>query len=518
MLTNIGDDQLLSTQLVRLLHARGQHRVAFARVGADAQHKRRLRDVVDGPGVAAVAHRAEQALRGRRLAVARAVVDVVGADDCARQLLHQVVFFVGCLRRRDKTKRIRTVLGLDPAELGADQLDRFVPARLAKRGAVGVADQRLGQPVGRVHIIPAELSFHAGRNVVRGTLARLHLENVPVLGTCPDIERAAHAAVGAHRLGDRVAGFAHGGFGLRDLQNGPVTHLRLDRFHQVDQLLERLRGPAGHIAGLPDHGFFHQRIARAYRDAVAAADARGARDGVPAIPLHARVLAFPVDRQRFIHLVVLAGLHAAPAQDALVRVVAVERVGLIFLVGLRAIRVLLVLYLQQPGGVVHGAVAVVVIADRAVQQVVGEDPVKALRLRLSRARAFGHNHRSGFHPGGAGPLERTVDLDKAGVAGLDGPQLLEIADVRHLALGPAQGALQGVDQQLSGQCFRRHAVHADGAFVAMVRACGTGEGQQLRRVGARCRFHKVLLLRCHSGRSGGIQLSRPAQTRPGCAS
>ena len=67
---------------------------------------------------------------------------------------------------------------------------------------------------------------------------------------------------------------------------------------------------------------------------------------------------------------VLAGLDAAAAKDALVRVVAVERVGGVDLVRLGLERIFLVLHREHLRRVVDRAIAVVVVADRAVEQVV----------------------------------------------------------------------------------------------------------------------------------------------------
>ena len=123
MLAQIGDDQLLAAQLVGALDARREHRMALRRVAADDENKVGLLDVGDRTGIAAVADRAEEARRGRRLAVARAVVDVVGADDGARQLLHQVAFLVRALGGGDERERVGPVRGLDLREAAGDQVE-----------------------------------------------------------------------------------------------------------------------------------------------------------------------------------------------------------------------------------------------------------------------------------------------------------------------------------------------------------------------------------------------------------
>ena len=84
---------------------------------------------------------------------------------------------------------------------------------------------------------------------------------------------------------------------------------------------------AGEEAGLAQHGFLHERVARADRDAMAAGNAARFADGRAAIPQHARMRILPADGERLIHLQVLARLDAAAAQNALVRIVAVKRIA-----------------------------------------------------------------------------------------------------------------------------------------------------------------------------------------------
>ena len=145
----------------------------------------------------------------------------------------------------------------------------------------------------------------------------------------------------------------------------------------------RKRGEKARVA---EHRFFHQRIARADGHAMAAGDAARFADRRAAVPQHARMLVFPVDRERLVDLHVLARLDAAAAQNALVGVVAVERIGVVDLVRLGLERDLLVLDRQHLRGVVDGAVAVVVVADRAIEHVVAEDAVERLRCAAAACR------------------------------------------------------------------------------------------------------------------------------------
>jgi hypothetical protein len=54
-----------------------------------------------------------QAIAGRRMAHARAGIDVVVAESCTDQLLHQERLFIGAARRRNAADGILAVLGLD---------------------------------------------------------------------------------------------------------------------------------------------------------------------------------------------------------------------------------------------------------------------------------------------------------------------------------------------------------------------------------------------------------------------
>ena len=150
----------------------------------------------------------------------------------------------------------------------------------------------------------------------------------------------------------RIRVFAHGGFGFGNLQHRTDSRFRLHALHDIDHAVEGwlvrpVRKPA-----CAEHGFLHQRVAGANGDAMAAGDAARFADRRAAIPEHARVRVFPADGERFVDFQVLAGFHAAAAKDALVGIVAIERIAVVDLVRLRLERDMLVVDLQQSGGVV----------------------------------------------------------------------------------------------------------------------------------------------------------------------
>src|SRR5207253_1253016 len=126
----------------------------------------------------------------------------------------------------------------------------------------------------------------------------------------------------------------HCRFRLGYLKNRSVASFRFHTFDYIDHARERGFPQRCEKSGMAQHGLFHQRIAGTNRYTMPAGDATGFADRGTAIPEHARIWIFPVDRKRFVDLDVLAGFYAAPAQDALIGIVAIERVGVIHLVWL----------------------------------------------------------------------------------------------------------------------------------------------------------------------------------------
>ncbi len=219
-----------------------------------------------------------------------------------------------------------------------------------------------------------------------------------------------------------------------------------------------LCGQVGEIAGVAEHGFFHERVAGTDRDAVAAGDAGGAVDlvcvvGVGAVPEHARMVALPVDGEGFVDLYVLAGLDTAAAEDALVGVVAVEGVGVVLGVGFGGVGADLVFYVENGSGVVDGAVLVVVVADRTVEHVVLEDAVEGLALGHVGEIAGGDDVHAGSNLGSAGARQLAIHLDHAGIATFYRAHLREVADLWERFLLPAlAGVVDDVDEQVAGAC------------------------------------------------------------------
>jgi hypothetical protein len=87
---------------------------------------------------------------------------------------------------------------------------------------------------------------------------------------------------------------------------------------------------------------------------------------------------------------------------------------------------------ERPGSVMHGAIAITVVANRAVQQVIAEDAIKGFALggiSPGRGRRNGH---AVDKLGRASANQLSVDLDHAGVAGLNGAKLVVVTDLGKL--------------------------------------------------------------------------------------
>ena len=123
-------------------------------------------------------------------------------------------------------------------ELLLDDVEGFVPGDLDE--GVALAEERRDEAVVGVDVAPGELALDAGGDAVGGAVGGLDLEDVAVAG--PDLEAAAHGAVGADGLGALDAGVAHLGFDVGEGEDGAVADGGLDGFDDVDHLVEHLRG------------------------------------------------------------------------------------------------------------------------------------------------------------------------------------------------------------------------------------------------------------------------------------
>ncbi len=262
--------------------------MGVGRVGADDHDDVDRFDRIEILRAGGGAERRLQAIAGRRVADARAGVDIVVAEGGADHLLHQIGFFVGAARGGDAADRAVAVFLLDALELGGGVVDRLVPGHFAPRiGDLG-ADHRLGDAVLVRRIAPGEAALDAGMAVVRlAVLVGHHAHDFVALHL--RLEGAADAAIGA--------GGEHAVLRLAALDDG---------------LLDQRRGRAGLHAGAARHALgIEEPVLLAGRDD--------------------RGEAAPVDGQREGALHLFAGPHAARADDALGRIEGEIGVGVVLL-------------------------------------------------------------------------------------------------------------------------------------------------------------------------------------------
>ena len=198
---------------------------------------------------------------------------------------------------------------------------------------------------------------------------------------CPHIETAADTAISAYRLGAANARLAHFLLGFGDLHDRAITDLGFDAFDDINHAVDRWFRQSGHEAGVMQHRFFHQCIARTDCHAVAAGDATRLADRCAAVPKNSRVRILPADRQCFVDFEILASLDATAAQNALVGIVSVERIRVIDSVRFRLETQRLVFDCQHLRRVVNETVAIVIVADRAVQHVIAKNAIERFLSR-----------------------------------------------------------------------------------------------------------------------------------------
>ncbi len=270
------DDDETSAGAQTFLEAGSENRMGVGRIGADDDHDIRLIDRLEILRAGRGAEGLGQAEAGRRVANARAGVDVVVAESGANHLLNQEHFLVGAARGTDRANRIAPVLRLDAPEFVRRIGDRVVPGDFAPRVLDPLADHRLEDAVLMGGVAVGEPALDAGMALVGfAGLVGDHAHDFVALEF--RLEGAADAAIGAGRH-DRS--------------------LRRSLFD--DQLLVERRRRARLHAGAAGHAFGRQEIdaARAHlRIKSAAKDGQG---------------------ERALHL--LAGAHAARADDAFRRI------------------------------------------------------------------------------------------------------------------------------------------------------------------------------------------------------
>ena len=192
-----------------VLEEGGGDRMVLGRVGTDHHDDIGILRRHEGRGDRARANALEQPRNRRSVAKPRAMVDVVGSESRAHQLLEEVSLLVRTLRRAEACQALAAVLIADALQARGRAIEGFFPCRLAKmRPGIGgvdlvmrvlldpwLADHRHCEPPRMAHVIEAEAAFDAEPVLVRGSVAAVDVKELVVLDLVGDL--TADAAVGA---------------------------------------------------------------------------------------------------------------------------------------------------------------------------------------------------------------------------------------------------------------------------------------------------------------------------------
>ena len=284
----VGDDQG-GAVVGGLLDEGRRHRVVVGGVGADDENGVGVQGVGKRVRHRAAADLVQQGGDRRGVAQPRAVVDVVGAEDGANELLEQVVVLVRALGGAEAGQRLAAVRLADGREALRRHVEGLVPSgfpeRLARVGGrlgglriiLRLANQRHQQTLAVVHVIEAVAALDAQPPVVHRAGAPGHLHD--------------GVGLGVHRVGDAAADAAVGAQG-------------------VDLLVVTVRQQR------QGEGLVGQRAGRAGGHALAAGDAARLAHRQVVVEGNARRVALAGAPDDVVALHVVAGADAAVAQDA----------------------------------------------------------------------------------------------------------------------------------------------------------------------------------------------------------
>ena len=382
-----------------------------------------------------------QAEAGRRVANARASVDVVVAEPGANHLLNQEHFLVGAARGADRANRVAPVLRLNAPEFVRRISDRVVPGDFAPRILDPLADHGLENAVLVGGVAVGEPALDAGMALVGlAGFVGDHAQDFVALEL--RLEGAADAAIGAGRH-DRA--------------------LRRSLFD--DQFFVERRGGARLHAGAAGDAFGRQEIDAARSN------------------LRVKSAAENGQRERALHL--LAGAHAARADDAFRGFkgeIGIGRVGRRLQMVRAVISVADVAQADIPGLGLQLAV-VVGAASEAIQRMVGNVELHDASAQALQARRLGADDHPRFRRrrAGGGRALSAFDFDQAEAARAEG-----LDTVRRAEFGD-----RIVDQSGGGH-HRRSRRHAHLAPV---------DGQRDRRLASADRRARIEFLQQRHGYS-----------------
>ena len=387
-----------------------------------------------------------EAVARRRVADPRAGVDVVVAEHGTHHLLHEEGLLVGAARGSHGAYRVFAVLLLQATEIEGDAADGLVPGRLAPRIADALAHERREHPVRVGRVAPSEASLDAGVAAV-GLAVVMGDHAHDLVAAYLRLEAAAHSAI--------RAGGEHRSFRLTDL----------------------------------DDGLFDERRGRASLDAGTAGDALGIDELLVHARRHLGLEAAAGDRERKRPLHLVAGAHAARADDALGRIEGEVRVRLVFL-GVEVVgAVVAVAHLAQADRTRHVLQLAIAVgrAGEAIERMVGDVELHdAATQGLELAGLRTHLHAWGDRRGARGRRAcAAFDLDEAEAAGSErlegvGGAELGYRDARLGGCSHDRGPRRHLDDHavdlqrdgLGGMRWRRTEVAFDGGAHCLWKSCG----------------------------------------------
>jgi hypothetical protein len=165
------------------------------------------------------------------VAEAGTVIDIVAPDHLAEELLEEVVFLVGALRRRKPGHTVGAVRPSQILEPLGEEVDSIFPGRLAER-SVGTPEQRGGKALLAVDEPQAVTTLDAQHAVAdRVPLGARGADDLPALPVDVQGKPAADAAVGAE--GVNGVGVSKGPGGSRFVEES-TGGAELDTLAAVD--------------------------------------------------------------------------------------------------------------------------------------------------------------------------------------------------------------------------------------------------------------------------------------------
>ena len=229
--------------------------MVLGRVGADDDDDVGILALVEGRGHRRRADAFQQRRHRGGVAEPRAVIDIVGAEAGAHQLLEQIGLFVRALGRAEAGERARPVAVADFLQAGGGAVERLFPGRFAEMrerigridqivGGLGdavLADQRLHQPLRIADIVEAEAALDAQPVLVGRAVAAGDVEELVVLDLVGEL--AADAAIGADAVDLAVGEFGAHVVACRPAS--PASARRSGRPARIRRRRRRWKRPSG---------------------------------------------------------------------------------------------------------------------------------------------------------------------------------------------------------------------------------------------------------------------------------